>query len=72
MTSCLKSYFMFFAEAEGISHLHVHLVPRMPSFTEAQTGSGVFAFLRGPEAEQVSERDRDLLALKIRAALNVR
>lgn len=69
VTGCPKSYFMFFAEAEGFSHLHVHLVPRMPAFTEEQSGLGVFSFLRRPERDQVSEVDRDNIALRLRALL---
>jgi diadenosine tetraphosphate (Ap4A) HIT family hydrolase len=72
VTGCSKSYFMFFAEAEGFSHFHVHLVPRMPTFTEEQTGPEVFTFLRAPEPEQVPEQERDLIALRLRAALEAR
>ena len=30
VTGCVKTYLMQFSEAEGFSHLHLHLVPRMP------------------------------------------
>ena len=70
VTGCEKSYFMFFAEAEGFSHLHVHVVPRMSSFTEEQIGPRVFGFLGGPEADWLSEGERDDLALRRRAVLN--
>ncbi len=64
-----KSYFMFFAEAEGFAHLHVHVVPRMAWFTDEQVGPRVFAFLGGPESEWVTEDSRDDLALRLRDVL---
>jgi diadenosine tetraphosphate (Ap4A) HIT family hydrolase len=67
---CEKSYFVFFAEAEGFAHLHVHVIPRMPWFAEDQQGPRVFSFLGVPEHEEVSESDRDALALRIRAAMS--
>ena len=66
-----KAYFMFFAEADGFAHLHVHVVPRMEWFTHDQLGPRVFAFLGGPESEWVSENDMDDLALRLRATLAV-
>jgi diadenosine tetraphosphate (Ap4A) HIT family hydrolase len=66
-----KAYFMFFAEADGFAHLHVHVVPRMEWFTQDQLGPRVFAFLGGPESEWVTEHDRDDLALRLRAQLSV-
>jgi diadenosine tetraphosphate (Ap4A) HIT family hydrolase len=66
-----KAYVMFFAEAEGFAHLHVHVVPRMEWFTHEQLGPRVFAFLGGPEADWVTEHERDELALRLRAALAV-
>jgi diadenosine tetraphosphate (Ap4A) HIT family hydrolase len=69
VTGALKSYVMFFAEAEGFAHLHIHLVPRMASFTEAQIGPRVLEFLGRPEAEWISDADQDELALRLRDAI---
>ena len=66
-----KAYFMFFAEADGFAHLHVHVVPRMEWFTHDQLGPRVFTFLGGPESEWVNEADMDAVALRLRAALVV-
>lgn len=63
---------MFFAEAEGFSRFHVHLVPRMPTSTRSRPGPEVFVFLRAPEPEHVPEQERDLVALRLRAALEAR
>ena len=70
VTGCTKTYAVLFAEAEGFEHLHIHLVPRMPDFTDDQKGPGVFWFLTRPEAERLSEADRDDVATRVRAALD--
>jgi diadenosine tetraphosphate (Ap4A) HIT family hydrolase len=70
VVGCEKAYFVFFAEQEGFSHLHVHVIPRMPWFTGEQRGPGVFAFLGGSaEPDWLSETERDRIALAVRAAL---
>jgi diadenosine tetraphosphate (Ap4A) HIT family hydrolase len=69
VTGCERTYVMHFAEQEGFSHLHVHLVPRMAWFTAEQVGPRVFAFLGGPQAEWLPEDDRDALALRLRTAM---
>lgn len=69
VTGCEKTYVMLFAEQEGFSHLHVHLVPRMDWFTYEQKGPKVFAFLGGPESEWLPEDERDALALRVRMAM---
>lgn len=42
VTGCVKTYLMQFSEAEGYSHLHLHLVPRMPDHPEHARGPSVF------------------------------
>jgi diadenosine tetraphosphate (Ap4A) HIT family hydrolase len=64
-----KAYLVFFAEAEGFEHLHVHVIPRLPSFTAEQRGPNVFKFLGVPPEDEVSEADRDDLALRLRDAM---
>ena len=64
-----KAYVMFFAEADGFAHLHVHVVPRMDWFTQDQVGPRVFTFLGGPESEWVTEDAMDDVAPRLRAAL---
>ncbi len=34
VTGCVKTYLMQFSEAEGFSHLHLHLVPRQRNHPE--------------------------------------
>lgn len=69
MVGSAKAYVMFFAEADGFAHLHVHVVPRMEWFTQDQRGPRVFGFLGGPPSEWVTEARMDELALRLRAAL---
>jgi diadenosine tetraphosphate (Ap4A) HIT family hydrolase len=64
-----KSYVVFFAEADGFAHLHVHVVPRMPWFSHDESGPRVFSLLGVPPEEEVPESERDALALRLRAAI---
>jgi len=62
-----KAYVMFFAEAEGFAHLHVHVVPRMPDQPATERGPNIFARLGGPD--QLSADDRDRVSAQLREAL---
>ncbi len=70
VVGCEKTYVMLFAEQEGFSHLHVHVVPRMRWFTAEQKGPRVFSFMSDDQSAWLSEDDRDALALRLRAQLN--
>src|SRR6478672_9492335 len=50
VTGCVKTYLMQFSEAEGFSHLHLHLVPRSPDHPADTRGPRVFAYLTQDEA----------------------
>ncbi len=65
-----KSYFMFFAEAEGFQHLHVHVVPRLQSFTSAEQGPRVFSMLGVPNNEAVAPAQVHAMAEDLRDAIN--
>jgi diadenosine tetraphosphate (Ap4A) HIT family hydrolase len=67
---CAKAYAVFFAEAEGFEHLHVHVVPRMDWFGPEQRGPAVFSLLGRSAGAEVPEADRDALALQLRAVLH--
>ncbi len=69
VTGCVKTYLMQFSEAEGFSHLHLHLVPRMPNHPEDVRGPKVFAYLADDEARWLPTTERDSVALAVRAAL---
>lgn len=72
MTGCLKSYFMFFAEAEGFSHLHVHVVPRMSWFEREQTGPRVFSLLGVDEEHALTSEELTAVAQRLHVALTAR
>ena len=68
VTGCVKTYLMQFSEAEGYSHLHLHLVPRLADHPADARGPAVFAFLGSDESAWVPAEERDDLALALRAA----
>lgn len=69
VVGCAKTYFMQFSEADGFTHLHVHVVPRMPDQPDELKGPRVFGYLGAPVGGAVTEDDRDRLAGELRAAL---
>src|SRR3954469_22444221 len=69
VTGCVKTYLMQFSEAEGVSHLHLHLVPRSPDLPVEVRGPRIFAYLGGDAEDCLPEEERDRLALALRAAL---
>jgi diadenosine tetraphosphate (Ap4A) HIT family hydrolase len=69
VTGCVKTYLMQFSEAEGFSHLHLHLVPRMADQPVTARGPRVFAYLGADEEHRLPDAERDAVALRLRAAL---
>ncbi len=69
VTGCVKTYLMQFSEAEGFSHLHLHLVPRLPDQPEDVRGPRVFAYLNDDQARWLPATELDTIALSVRAAL---
>jgi diadenosine tetraphosphate (Ap4A) HIT family hydrolase len=69
VTGCVKTYLMQFSEAEGFSHLHLHLVPRMADHPEDARGPMVFAYMTDDQAQWLPTTERDTIALSVRAAL---
>jgi diadenosine tetraphosphate (Ap4A) HIT family hydrolase len=69
VTGCVKTYLMQFSEAEGFSHLHLHLVPRLADHPVDARGPRVFVYLSEDEAQWLPAAERDAIALSVRAAL---
>ena len=65
VTGCAKTYIMMFAEAEGFSHLHFHVVPRMSDLPEDRRGANVFAYLK---EDPLSEVRRDEISTQLKDA----
>jgi diadenosine tetraphosphate (Ap4A) HIT family hydrolase len=57
-----KAYLAFMAEAQGFSHVHIHLIARPPADLR---GPRVFELTRQPEAEWVSTTAMDQLASQL-------
>jgi diadenosine tetraphosphate (Ap4A) HIT family hydrolase len=68
VTGCVKTYLMQFSEAEGFSHLHLHLVPRLAKHPADARGPLVFSYLSEDEARWLPEAERDAIAVAIREA----
>ena len=57
VTGCPKTYVVMFGEAEGFSHLHFHVVPRLEDIPVERRGPAVFAYLREtPLADDAQDR----------------
>src|SRR5690349_20999170 len=69
VTGCVKSYLMQFSEADGFSHLHLHLVPWMADQPEDVRGPRIFGYLSGAEDTWPSDAERDAMALALREAV---
>lgn len=70
VTGCSKTYVALFAQAEGYAHVHFHVVPRMPDFTDDQRGPrSLHAFLGAQGDEAVPDEEMDRIALAVRAEL---
>ena len=69
VTGCVKAYVLFLAEADGYSHVHLHVVPRMADQPHDERGLRIFSRLGRPEAERVPAEEMAALAGRIAAAL---
>jgi diadenosine tetraphosphate (Ap4A) HIT family hydrolase len=59
---CLKTYVMQFSEADGFSHTHFHVVPRMADQPAGLKGPGVFGALTGRATDAATTDAQDRLA----------
>ena len=69
VVGCEKTYLMQFSEAPGFSHLHVHLVPRMPDQPEDRRGPAVFGYLGADESAWLPTEEMDRVSREIGQAL---
>ncbi|MFC7620904.1 HIT family protein [Microlunatus sp. GCM10028923] len=69
VVGCVKTYQMLFAEKEGFSHLHIHLVPRAADLAPDLLGPNIFGYLKQPREQWVPTDRMDELARELRAAL---
>src|SRR5512139_3857420 len=69
VTGCVKTYVVQFAEAEGFSHVHFHVIPRMGDLAVDLRGPKVFGLTKRPDDQDLSTARRDEIALELRAHL---
>jgi len=69
VTGCEKTYVALFAEAEGFSHVHFHVVPRMAGLAPELRGPRVFGLLGGDPARHVPDAAMDEIAARLTAVL---
>jgi diadenosine tetraphosphate (Ap4A) HIT family hydrolase len=62
VTGCQKTYVVQFAEAEGFSHVHFHVLPRPADLPAEHRGPRVFGLLGAAEGERVSADRMDEVA----------
>jgi len=68
VTGCPKTYVAQFAEAEGFSHVHFHLVPRLPDQPADRRGPAVFGYL-DPDGDHVTDDAMNAFATALQQAL---
>ena len=65
---CQKTYIAQFAEAEGFSHVHFHVVPRSPDLPQDLRGPRIFQMMRS-DRPPVTEQRMDEIARDLRDQL---
>ncbi len=66
---CPKTYVAQFAEAEGFSHVHFHIVPRPPDLPRELRGPRIFQLLGATDRQQVGEDQMTQIAAALAARL---
>ena len=69
VVGCVKTYVVLLAEAEGFSHVHFHVVPRMADQPEELRGPRIFQLLGLPSEQCVPDDEMDRLGRAIREQL---
>jgi diadenosine tetraphosphate (Ap4A) HIT family hydrolase len=65
VVGCVKTYVIQLAEAEGFSHVHFHVVPRMADQPHELRGPRIFQMLGLPPEQCVSEAEMDRIGAAI-------
>ncbi|MFF1632178.1 HIT family protein [Streptomyces sp. NPDC058272] len=69
VTGCVKTYVAQFAEREGFSHVHFHVMPRRADLSQELRGPGMFALLGRPAPERVPAGLMDDIARSLHTRL---
>lgn len=66
VTGCVKTYVVQFAEAEGYSHVHFHVIPRMGDLPVDRRGPEVFGLLgTRSEGQRVGDDQMEKMAVAL-------
>jgi len=69
VTGCEKTYVAQFAEAEGFSHVHFHIVPRPAGLVRELRGPRVFRLLGTAGHERIGDQQMDEIAVALASQL---
>jgi diadenosine tetraphosphate (Ap4A) HIT family hydrolase len=67
---CQKTYVAQFAEAEGSSHVHFHIVPRPPDLPRELRGPRIFQLLGAADRPHIGEDQMTQIAAALAAHLD--
>ncbi|MGP3938048.1 HIT family protein [Nonomuraea sp. KM88] len=70
VTRCEKTYVMQFAEMEGFSHVHFHIVPRASDLGDDLRGPRVFGLMGGDHPNVLTSDEMDVISTKVSQALS--
>lgn len=70
VTRCEKTYVMQFAEMEGFSHVHFHIVPRASDLAADLRGPQVFGLMGGDHPNVLTSDEMDVISTKLSQALS--
>lgn len=65
VVGCPKTYIAQFAEAEGFSHVHFHVIPRSPDLDRGLRGPRIFQAMNPADHPPVTEERRDQIAREL-------
>jgi len=69
VVGCVKTYVVLFAEADGFSHVHFHVIPRMADQPDELRGPRIFQMLGVLPKHCVSDAEMDRIGGAVRERL---
>ncbi|MFN2609884.1 MAG: HIT family protein [Actinomycetota bacterium] len=69
VTGCEKEYLAQFAEQDGFNHVHIHVIPRMPTWPVEWRGFSVSSAIGKNAKQPISAERMSEFALRLKAEL---